>query len=198
MYLERFGWLTDDLLAALLKERLSFKDCNAGALFDNFTGTFFENEMVAIKAICDTCSSSTVQLLNIKPTTNQTGLPVCNIIDPEQMEIIEKDLAASTLAKEDKKKKAKAIVDRRIVQLNKKAKEDAIKAKDKKNRNNKDSLDKEVLANSNDDTAPEIVDPTKLEFDVMEVYQMTPEEQAKYLAKTQEIVDYFQGKIPDE
>ena len=196
LFLERFEWINDEIMADLVRERLKSKDCNAGAVFDNVWGSFFENELVALKAILAACQASVTQILNIKPTRENHGHLTCNIIDPEAIALGEKELEEQMVHQDDKKK-PKVIVDRRVLQLNKKTKEMTVKEKKAaKEKNNKDNIDQAASNDENDDVHH--VDPTLKHFDIEEIYQLEAEELKAYLKSTEEIRKYFEGVITDE
>jgi hydrocephalus-inducing protein len=196
LYLERYEWLSDEILAALVRERLKSKDCNAGAVFDNLFGNFFENELVALKAILEACQVGMTQLVHVKPTAERHGLPTCNIIDPADMLENEKEQELEGQPKEEKKKN-KPLVDRRVIQMNKKVKEQAIKEKrSNKDKANKDPADPAATTDEPAEQPP--IDPTQKFFEVDEILDMSKEEREAYFKKAQELIDYFLGKLSDE
>jgi hydrocephalus-inducing protein len=206
LYLERYDWLTDEIMAALVRERLRYKDCGAGAVFDDIKGNWFENEMVAIKAICEACEAGTVQIVTLNNNVDEKGQEVCPIIYQEDIEQLEKDKEAAKAPKDDAKKKNKPLVDRKVIQTKQKEKErpPVVSVKDRKNAKEKAAKDAANLAaaaaasSGEENSEPEPIDPLAKRFDVDEIYQMTPEEIAKHKAKTTEFLNYFAGKIPDE
>lgn len=196
LYLERYEWINDEILSDLIKERLKAKDCNAGAVFDNLFGSFIENELVAIKAIMSCCQNSTTQLINIKPTSERHGLPTCNIIDPNDLLEAEKEQENESQPKEDKKKN-KPLVDRRVLQLNKKAKEQTAKEKRaNKDKTNKDPSDPALINEEIVEKPP--LDPTFKFFDIEEIHDMSKDEREHYHKQMQEVIDLFQGRLPDD
>jgi adenylate kinase family enzyme len=48
-----YGYLPKDLLKRMINKRLEEEDCNAGAIYDCLTSTYWEDEKVAIELICE-------------------------------------------------------------------------------------------------------------------------------------------------
>ena len=201
LYLERYSWLSDEIIADLVRERLRYKDCGAGAVFDDITGTWFENEMIAVKAICEACQNSTVQMLHIKPSVDEQGNAFCSIIFPSAIETLEKDKETANAPKDEAKTKNKPLVDRRIIQIKQKEKISPVAPKDRKTNKEKAAKEAADLAaahSSAEEPEEDIVDPLAERFDVNQILQLTQEELVLFRAKTKELIDYFQGRIPED
>mmetsp|Transcript_39419 Transcript_39419/g.35154 ORF Transcript_39419/g.35154 Transcript_39419/m.35154 type:complete len:98 (+) Transcript_39419:341-634(+) len=78
--------MTEDIIVELLQERLQSPDCNAGVIFENMTSsTLFNDEKIGIRAILRAVPDQHVQLINLHYPTDEAGLPVSEIIDPNRV-----------------------------------------------------------------------------------------------------------------
>lgn len=80
--LEEFEYLNEEILVALVEERIKSPDCNAGVIFDNISNKLYANELDGVRAILKAIPSQHIQLVNLYYPVDSSGLDVCEIIDP--------------------------------------------------------------------------------------------------------------------
>merc|ERR1711998_626329 len=82
---DHFSWLQHDMIGELLAERLKHPDCNAGVVFDNLKSKNYESELVAVKAILDTCSLPEVTLVNMQDDKLKAAMKESYVIEPRDI-----------------------------------------------------------------------------------------------------------------
>jgi hydrocephalus-inducing protein len=189
-FLERFGWVTDEILAQLLIDRMKMNDSNVGNIFDNLYGNFFENELVALKAILEACKNTTAQLVNLGLCINEKGSVYCPIINPLLMDGLERENILENSPPEEKKNKK--LVDRKTIEKNRHEKELAEKEARMNKKNDKKKKEVEEIV------AKPIVDPYLPLFEVDEIGELNEAERKAHIEKTNEIVEYFNGRLGED
>ena len=78
---KKYNYLSKEIMIEMLKNRLSKNDCAVGAIFDNITNKYVENEEILMEIIDETLQEENIILCTFEYSKDHMGYEVCQVVN---------------------------------------------------------------------------------------------------------------------
>ena len=184
---DEYTYLTEEIVVALLQERLKSPDCNAGVIFEGLSASFYPKEIEGLRAILSAIPDQHIQFVNLYYPTDSSGLEVNEIIDPLKdltSYILPKDTVETSNSPKKNRKVRSPDTDRR--------QKDTSMSSARKNKSTKKTGD----VSSDGGGVSELLEPPVL-FEVNYPKELTPEELEQSKSKARDYMDIMLGQYKE-